>query len=336
METEDRAPAPGIDALLQNACKLDFYEAARRIDCAAEGKPRIGQAAMAADDPVQFGQQPSLRFAPAAIHHYEPGTDRHKARLMVTFFGLLGPNGPLPLHLTDYVHDRELNAGDPTIGRFFDIFNHRMISLLYRAWACNQPTVSYDRPDEDEFARYIGSLFGLGEESLRGQDAIQDIAKLHYSGHLVCQNRHAEGLRALLAEYFRMPVQIEQFVGEWIPLDKCYLTRLGESRDTGVMGSTVIAGSKTWERSNRFRIRMGPMGLHDYERMLPEGESFGRLRAWIRNYVGDALSWEAQLILRAEDVPTTQLGTAGRMGWSTWLRSTPAESDSDDMVLRPD
>ena len=92
-------------------------------------------------------------------------------RLTQRFFGLLGPNGPLPLHLTDYARERVLHHGDPTLARFFDVFHHRMLALFYRAWAQAQPTASLDRPYDDRFADFVGSLIGIGSPLLRRRDA---------------------------------------------------------------------------------------------------------------------------------------------------------------------
>ena len=71
--------------------------------------------------------------------------------------------------------------------------------------------------------------------------------------------------------------------------------------------------------------------------MLPGGESMGRLTAWLRNYTGDELQWEAQLILQERDVPETELGKgqAGRLGQTTWLTSGPLGHDADDLVVVP-
>jgi predicted component of type VI protein secretion system len=44
-------------------------------------------------------------FAPAELAAWWPASGR-PARLLVYFFGLLGPNGPLPLHLTEYARER--------------------------------------------------------------------------------------------------------------------------------------------------------------------------------------------------------------------------------------
>ena len=114
------------------------------------------------DEPVRLGQAADLAFAPAPLATFDPGQGGSRPRLQVRLFGLLGPNGPMPLHLTEYVRDRLRNASDPTAARFLDLLNHRFLALFYRAWAQAQPHVNRDRPDRDRFAGYIGSFVGIG------------------------------------------------------------------------------------------------------------------------------------------------------------------------------
>ncbi len=336
MAGEDRAKAGSVTRELQAApYKFDFFQAARRIECSRSDIPRIGCSQHPREDAVRFCQEPSLAFAPSTISRYSPASGDRRPRVFVNFFGLLGPNGPMPLHITEFVRERVRHHGDRTLARFFDLFNHRMIALFYRAWASNQQTVSYEREDQDRIAVYIGSLFGIGMSAFRNRDAIPDVAKLHYSGRLVCGTRHAEGLRAIVSNYFGVPAETEEFVGEWVELPEGCRCCLGDSPETGLVGRTVIVGSRVWQCQHKFRIRLGPMGLGGYLRMLPGRDSLGRLIAWVRNYLGDELSWDVQLVLRAEEVPEVHLGQTGRLGWTTWMKSKPFEKDADDLVLRP-
>jgi type VI secretion system protein ImpH len=312
----------------------DFFQALRRLEAAEPERPRIGHARRAADEPVGFGQFPSARFAPSTLEAFLPPRGAGKPRLLVNFFGLLGPHGPLPLHLTDYIHDREHNYGDPTIARFLDIFHHRMLSLFYRAWADSRQAVSHDRPRQDRFAAYVDSLFGLGEPSLRERDRVPDIAKRHYSGYLACQTGHPDGLRQSLSASFGVPVKIEEFVGQWIELPKGNRCRLGRDRGAGAIGESLVMGGRVWECSHRFGLRIGPMNLDRFKAFLPGEPASAYLRDWIRLSVGDTLSWEARLVLRAEEVPEVCLGRTGRLGYTTWLKSRPFERDADDALLR--
>jgi type VI secretion system protein ImpH len=322
-----------IERLREAPWSFDFFQLVRRLEAAWPDRPRLARSQRLADEVVRFAQEPSLAFAPCTVSAVDNVPEQETLRLYLNFFGLLGPNGPLPLHLTEYARDRERNHFDPTLARFLDLFNHRQAALFYRAWASAQKTVSYEREHDDRFSAWIASLIGLGMESLRGRDATPDEAKLFFAGHLICPTRHAQGLEALLASYFQMPARIDQFVGQWMDLPAEARCQLGKDPASGTLGVSAIAGSRIWECQQKFLVRFGPMGIEEYERMLPGGASQQRLAAWVRNYIGFELSCDVQLILRSREVPKTTLGGYGRLGWSTWLASKPFARDVDDLVL---
>jgi type VI secretion system protein ImpH len=338
MDAQDRTAARAVGlgrALQKESYRFDFFQAVRKLECVNPDKPRIGRSLRPVDDPVRLGQQPSLAFAASALASYELGKSGRPPRLQGYFFGLFGPNGPLPTHLTEYAFDRLRNAHDPTFARFLDVFHHRMLTLFYRAWANPRPTVSFDRPDSDWFGVYVASLCGLGMESLRDRDAVPDLAKLYYVGRLACQTRPAEGLEAIIQDFFKLPARIEEFVGAWMDLPENGRCRLGRSPETGTLGMTAIAGARVWGCQQKFRVVLGPVDFAHYQRLLPGGESLRRLVALVRNYIGDELNWDLNLILKREEVPALKLGGPSQLGWSTWLGRRPVESDADDLMLDP-
>jgi len=328
---------PLMPRLKDAAHRFDFFQAVRLLECAHPDKPRMGHSARLVDDPVRFCQRPSLAFAPSTIDAFEPRRGGQQSpRLYVNFMGLFGPNGPMPLHITEYARDRMLNSKDDSFVHFLDVFHHRMLSLFYRAWAGAQQVVHYDRPESDRFGVYIGSLIGIGMDAFRQRDAVPDAAKLFYSGRFVGAARSAEGIEAVLEDYFGFPTKIEEFIGRWIEIPSDYRCFLGQSPATGTLGSSALVGSRTWDCQQKFRIKIGPLDLDSYKSMLPGGHRFLTLRDWVRAYVGFELDWDVQFILRAEEIPTIKLGEAGRLGWSTWLRSGSIEMEADDLILRPE
>ncbi|MCB1803828.1 MAG: type VI secretion system baseplate subunit TssG, partial [Candidatus Competibacteraceae bacterium] len=306
-----------LQAIAERPYSFDFFQALRRLEALFADKPRIGKATRPQDEPIRFGQEPSLAFAPSTLASLKLREDR-PPRLEVFFFGLFGPNGALPLHLTEHARSRIRNNDDETFARFVDMFHHRLLSLFYRAWASAQPTVSYDRPNEDRFGEYIGSALGIGAPALRDRDAVPDLAKLYYAGLFSNQTHHADGLQAIIADYFQVPVKIQQFVGHWLELSSDSMTRLGESPATGALGVTAVIGSRIWDCQHKFRIIIGPLSYADYRRLLPGGDSLKRLVALVRNYQDDSLSWDLKLILKKDEVPPLQLGQAGELGWTSW------------------
>ncbi len=206
MAGEDREQthhlAAQIGELEKKPYSFGFFQALRLIECLYRDAPRLGTSRRPADDPIRLAQEPAMSFESASLTAFAPQADGKPHRLTVRLFGLLGPNGPLPLHLTEYAQERLQKHKDPTFVRFLDIFHHRMMSLFYRAWANNEPTVSFDRPESDRFADYVGALAGLGMATLRERDDISDLTKLYFCGHLACQTKCPEGLEAIIIGLF--------------------------------------------------------------------------------------------------------------------------------------
>jgi type VI secretion system protein ImpH len=328
--------------------KFDFFWAVRLLQAHFPDQPRIGHGKLLQQDPIRFGQKPSLAFEATSIHSFELG---EVPRLQLTAFGLFGPNGPMPACMTEYAL-----LPDSALAPFADVFHHRLISLFFRAWESAQKATDLDRTgvqaplsgskdeadkpsgekfSEQRFSRFISSLFGFGLASLQHSSVLPDNARLYYSGQLVPQWRNAEGLEAILGHYFNLPARVEQFVGRWNDIPEENYTRLGGNSKTAVLGQTTLAGRQFWDRRMNFRIHLGPMDLEDFLKFMPHELSFERLRAWVLDYVGQEFIWDLRLILKETRVPPTALGGTSRLGWTTFLcaKGTPFGRDADDVIL---
>ena len=330
-----RDPLALLQRLAETPAAFDFHAALRQLECAFPEHPRIGQASRPAEEPMRFGQQPSLSFEPAMLARLQPGEGGKAPRLLLNFFGALGANGPLPLHLSEYVRERERNLNDPTLARFLDIFHHRMASLFYRAWANAQPAVSLDRPGADRFADYVASLIGLGMPSLQGRDSVPQRAKQHYAGRLAPHARNAEGLAALLSDDLRMPVRVEPFIGHWMALPSDGLWALRSGPDAERLGVGTVLGRKVWNAQGKFRLLIGPLDMTQVRRLLPGQPGLRRLIDWVRQYAGLTLDWDINLIVARQHLPGTRLGQGARLGWSSWLSSAAPREDDRQLFINP-
>jgi type VI secretion system protein ImpH len=337
MADETRTAASRLEAALQKeSYRYGFFQVMRLLECAYKDRARFGQSQRPSlEPPIRLGQEVSLTFETSTLSAFTQRKAGMTPLLKQRFLGLFGTNGPMPTHLTEYIRERIHYHRDHTLSGFADMFHHRMICLFYRAWANTEPTVSFDRPENDRFATYLGSLAGFGAGSLRERDAMPDLAKFYYTGFLAGQNKPAENLRALLADYFRLSVSIEQFVGEWLDIQHSDLTRLGETPRTGELGCSAILGSSVWGCQHKFRIHFGPLNLNEYLSLLPDGHRIGQLIAITRNYIGDELSWDVNLVLKKDQVPSAQLGEGTRLGWTSWMGERSSDKDADDLRLNP-
>lgn len=311
---------------------FDFYQTLRRIASAHPHLPPLGEALRPQEEPVRVGQPAELDFAPASLHSLlrQAGSP---PRLMQRIFGLLGPNGALPLHLTEYTRDRALHHADPTLQRFLDTLTHRFALLFYRAWADAQPAVSLDRAGSKTYFNRIGALVGTGLPSLQDRDALPDTSKLYFAGRLSRQVRDAEGLLSWLRIEFDVPVAIEQWRGHWMPLTRGERSRLGR-REGAVLGRSTVLGRSVWDVQHKFRITMGPLTLDQYRRFLPGGKTLARLQALVRHWVGIEFAWDLKLILVRHEVPRTVLAALSTtLGHTSWLGPYRRQRDADDLRI---
>jgi type VI secretion system protein ImpH len=323
----------------------DFFALLRRIECLRPDAPRLGCALRPAQEPLRLGQEPELDFAPAALTRFELGAA--VPRLGVRFFGLLGPQGPMPLHLTEYVRERTRRRGDPSAARFLDVFHHRLLCLFYRAWAQAQPTVQQDRPHADRYAAWLGATSGLAGAQGDGGEQVPPEAKLYQAGLLGSRSRHAEGLEKILRLYFGVGVRVRQHVPQWLPLENAERSRLGHARNRpervqrrpGRLGSDATPGNKACDRQCKFRIVLGPLTLAQYHAFLPGGTAWQALAEWVRQWIGLALQWDLQLCLARDEVPEPRLDRRVQLGLSAWAGSVPQRRqeahDRSDLRLRP-
>lgn len=337
MEGPEREAADDLsrlEPLIADPRKFNFFQALRLIEAAYAGAPRLGRSARPRQDRIRLRQKVDMAFAPSTIEDFKPTDPKTggPGYLSSYLFGVFGPHGPLPLHITEYARMREYNARDRTFAAFADMFHHRLISLFYRAWASAEPAASFDRPDDDPFAETISALAGLMGEAFRDRDAMPDLAKLRFAGRLSSSARNEEGLLAMISAFFRVPVEIESFVGTWLelePEDRWQLGRPG----SGGLGRGTSLGGRVWSRQAKFRIRLGPLPFEDYRRLLPGGVSLYRLAAIVRNYLGDELEWDVNLVLAAGEAPRMELGKGAELGWTSWVGEPPADRPMEDLFV---
>ncbi|WP_363796961.1 type VI secretion system baseplate subunit TssG [Lysobacter firmicutimachus] len=342
-------PAPVIDRnagacsadvwqrLAQAPHEYDLYHLLRWLDARMEHRTPLGRAARPAEEPLRLGQEPSLAFAPSTLAGIERGAGS-VPRLSVFSFGLFGPNGPLPLHLTEYARDRARHHNDPAMSRFADLFHHRLLLLFYRAWADAQATTSLDRGLRGgaRFGDYVASLIHLGQPGLRERDRVPDHAKLFMAGHLSRQTRNPEGLQQILATYFGLPVRIREWVETWVAVPPSRRTRLCGRGAGQPLGRGAVLGAAVLDVQSTFEIVIGPLSLSEYRRWHPDADSVREMLQWVRNYVGLEFAWRVRPVLARDQVPSARLDGGARLGWDAWLGERRSDRDADDLTYSPE
>ncbi len=274
----------------------------------------VGTGADPSHEPVRFRSSFSLAFPPSDVASLQaptplPGQDAEDTgplEMMVSFLGLGGAHGPLPHPLTEWVLDRNATK-DFALRDFLDIFNHRLVSLLYRVRRQNRIGMQWTSPEQHDFTKYLMALLGLSTEGLQDRLAIPDRALLRYVGILTKHPRDASGLQTLLSDFFAMPVRCLQLRGAMRTLDTDQWTHIGLSGRNQALGVDALLGTSIWDQQAGIEIELGPVPWTSYLDFLPGQAGLRALCQLVRFYIGPSFDVHVALLLQADLIPTARL-----------------------------
>ena len=325
--------------LADNPWPVRFFQMVRMLERLHPERRPVGLFVSPADEVARFAAHTSLGFPASEIQSYTEVKDGPD-RLTINFMGLSTMNGPLPHPYTEMLLER-VRSKDHAMGEFFDIFNHRIISLFYRGWKKYRFYIAYEQShgDDDLVTRSLYDLVGMGTAGLLGRMDIEDEATIYYAGLLGQTRRTAQGLKQLLADFFNVPIDVKQFTGTWNRLDVHDRTFLNfGSSDSEKLGFAAIVGDEVWDQQGTLTIRIGPMHLARYTDFLPGESAYHQLAAWLRFYGRKEFDFVVQLVLLRDDVPPVLLSSQeedmARLGFASWLKTRPFVRDPDEATYR--
>jgi type VI secretion system protein ImpH len=386
MATPDGTTVTGVTRqLIEQPYRFDFFQAVRLMERIAReryGEPDPDGPTLAdvrddeadeyrpADQPPKFNTigrdsppnlevvrmraLPSRSFPASDIYQLKMTTPleddefRPLFDLTVSFMGLYGPKGVLPTHYTQTViNETRAKRRSPTRD-FLDAFNHRIISLFYRAWEKYRFEIGFERARNrgdganDLFTDCLFSLVGMGPKPLRKRLQVPDDLFLFYAGTFSTYPKNAVSLERMLVEIFGLPIKVVQFAGQWLQLDPDQQSRMPTRENPdGVnaqLGLNFVAGTRVWSIDSKLRIRIGPVRYKQFKQLMPGQKNLVQLAQIVRQYVGPTLDFDVQVVLAKEDVPKMKFDSADRpqLGQNTWLFAKPLPDDKDEAVFRHD
>ncbi|WP_157314529.1 type VI secretion system baseplate subunit TssG [Chitinibacter sp. GC72] len=307
-----------IHSLIRDSAqRQNLFAVMRWVDANNPDKPLLGRSQRTHEDAVRLAHQPDMAFAATEISAIEIHPVMGVPVIRHFSNGLFGPNGPLPLHLTEQVWDKLHNHADRRLRDFADIFHHRMQCLLYRAWADVQPVIALDRDDNQLFAARVAAIAGYAGEELEGRDALPDYFKIRHAGQFCRNVRSTHELQVLLRQLLNIPVKLTENCFQFLHLDAEQYTALGKSNSN--LGQSMVLGKRVPDVQFGFSILLGPMLQSEYDQLDPESISLQRINSLVRNWIGLHYNWRIQLEVLTTTARKFKLGQGVRLGFDSWL-----------------
>lgn len=321
------------EALFQESHLFTFLQAVRLLEQTRSGETP-GTAVDASREVVRFAHEVRFDFAAEDVTAIEESNGQLTMRTNV--LGLAGANGPLPDSVTETLF--RLPARDDAFHDFLDIFNHRLISLLFRARAKYRPALDRNAPEEGRVTSALFALLGLGTPYLRERmNGLRDRSLVAYCGLIGTTTRSETGLVRIIEDLFDVAAEVVQFRGRRYAIEADDVTRLGTRRGQNQrLGRGAILGTHIWDQAAAFDLCLGPLTLLQFRSFLPDGSAFQALLAAVRFYIQPELEFNVQLSLRAHEVPELRLGREAqpRLGWTSWLITRPHSRDDSQVRLK--
>ncbi|MEM9284896.1 MAG: type VI secretion system baseplate subunit TssG [Pseudomonadota bacterium] len=302
----------------EEIANLSFFQLIRQVEAATGEK--LGGRASPLEEPLRLGAAPASRFPSADLASIEAA---EPIRVTTNVIGLTGPSGVLPLHYTEQTIAAR-RGGEELFGRFLDLFNHRFASFFYRAWAKYRMLVSHERArGEEPILSSLALGSGLGQEAPHRQlaGAFQ-------------RRPSAAGVAKLVEATLGVKAGVSEFQGTWIKIAPQDRTALGEG--FAALGSDAVLGSRTWDISRTFAIKVGPVEREAFVGLVSGEGRVASMRDAIKLGVGLTLDCVVDVSLRREEAPKIRLGditNGARLGLGTWLLGGDPEDVLTDARL---
>jgi len=358
---------PSVQALLQAAPgSFDFVQAVDLIERLATlhasrrtppglgpaplgrgADPRREAVSLSAAFALGFRSAPLARLAPPhplrdRLDHRD-GDDVHgdplhgagRWRMRTNFFGLSSADGPLPNAYTELLRTQLLDR-DSAAADFLGIFQHRLLSLLYRAADTLRAATPFQPPGAAPLAHALRALTGLGDS---GPARLLSQALLPNLPVAVQQRHSLYGFLAMLRSRFGVAVSGREGVPRWLDLEPALQTALGQHNDLLEPGASngAVLGERVLDAQGQVQVDFGAVPCAVFLALLPGGSRHAELAALCAWYLGPHLRCELSLALEPEAALDLGLGEdALLLGLSSWAGTQPHAGERGiTLILEP-
>lgn len=289
---------------------------------------RVGGDGPYDEEGIRFHHARSLAFKPGDIERVavkeggRKADDRSPADLMeltLNIVGLIGTSSPLPTYLASEAASRDEEG--QIKADFFDLFHHRMHSLLYRAVRKYDWPSEYHEDGSDVWSMRLLSLLGLDNYKGPPLKYIRPLDLLRIAPLLASPARTAKTVELAIMEILEheldgADVSIKQFRGDYSKIDPDNKIKLAVQNSN--LGISAIIGDMCIHRAGKAQVVVGPLDQEGLRRFMAGGEAFYAVRELLDLLSYELVEFELELILGRESQMGMVLGKS-RLSDDAWL-----------------
>ncbi|MBW2733862.1 MAG: type VI secretion system baseplate subunit TssG [Deltaproteobacteria bacterium] len=298
-----------------------FFRALLTLERVFVDSVSLGAGGPPEQEQVRLTSTISLAHPSSDLEALEVDEEHDRARLTVTFLGLLGVDSPLPMALVERISwliFQQAEAGERLRG-LFDIFHQRLYSLLFVAWRKSRPI---PRPHETQSALYdqLLAVIGYSDALGIGGDGLPALREVRLQ---TLRSRTVSGLAAMIEHRLGYRAGVRQLELRRVVLAQSVRSTLG--RANCQLGESLLLGGSIADR-NKISLEVRAEDLPQWERLLPGGQERHQLDEALESYLRDPIDYDVEVTLARAEVPRCQLGnSAHRVGYGAWIGRPPED-----------
>ncbi len=336
MASTDRGTSPDLTSelklsLLKEGEQYSFVQAIRLLRLFLDSSQK--------EDSVPYNHQQlrvrphlSLGFPASDIHsitEYSDEMEQSSFQIEATFLSLYGSASPLPSFYTEELISEFLDDGSASRD-FLDILHQRLYQLFFQSWLKYR---QFQQIHEEEDKSHITRLFcllGMGEPEFR--EKVQHPNELlRYIGLFSQAPRSATGLKTLLSDALRLPVDVHCCLERKAKIPEDQRIQLGADR-VG-LGEDSFLGEEIKDRMGKFRIKVGPLDEPEYRGFFPGSALYNKLVSLTDLFMADPLEYDIEVTMAKRQAKTVCLGAKqwSGLGLDSWLFSGEAVGEQSNL-----
>ncbi len=333
MATADRhAPLPLSRRLRDTPQAFELLQALLLLERERPGAEALGQSSAPDGEALRLRGPLTPTFAASQVEKLEEAPGQPPT-LTTPVFGLGGPDGPLPYAYQEWLQ-RRTKEKDHAPAEFLDLFQHRLLSMLYRVLGKHRLALGFCAPEDSPAQDQLLALCGLLPDALQNRLSLPDAAVTARTALFTGGRRSLAGFAALVRHQFNVAVRYEAYQGGWRDIPPTSRSRLQRGARNLGLGRDAIAGTRVWDEHAGIRLILGPLSTDRARDFLPTGSDHMRLASLAALYFGPDLDCTLRLLARPGAPLSLDRTQPPRLGWSGGLQLRGESLQQIDTRLR--